>query len=256
MQHAARAIPEAGSPNLFGQPGTGRTSDPESDPGHQPSPISQRDIQAITCFTPGTAIATVNGLKRVEALEIGDRVLTRDRGFQPVRWLGQRRVSCKTIPAKPDNLPILIRAEALGPGTPERDIIVSPKHRLLTTDPLLLSGLGETEALVEARALVGRPGIMCVLPHLLTYIHVLFDQHEVILSDNMWSESFYLGRPTVDVLLREQNAAIQEIFPQLASDPTARLQTLARSCLTHDDLAETLTHEAGRGRAQPRLGVM
>lgn len=169
---------------------------------------AHRSIQAITCFTPGTCIATRNGLKAVETLEPGDRVLTRDRGFQSVRWVGRRDVSFGATANKSNALPVLIRANALGPGRPERDVVVSPRHRILTTEKRLLSVMGEVEALVEASALVGQPGVMCVLPHQLTYIHLLFDQHEVILSDNLWSESFFLGRPTIAALLREQNTAI------------------------------------------------
>lgn len=201
-----------------------------------PLSLQDRDIQAVTCFTPGTCIATITGLKPVETLEIGDRVLTRDRGFQPIRWLGQRQVMCPELPTKRNALPVLIRAGALGPGKPERDIIVSPRHRLLTTDKALVATLGETEALVEASALIGRPGVMGVVPHSLTYIHVLFDQHEVILSDNLWSESFFLGRPTIAALLREQNEAIQKIFPEIMTNPSKSPQTLARSCLTREDV--------------------
>ncbi len=196
------------------------------------SPSATQDFQAITCFTPGTNIATLRGLKPVETLDVGDRVLTRDRGFQSVRWIGKRNVSFGTMPNQPNALPVLIRANAFGPGKPERDIIVSPRHRLLTTEKKLLSGLGETEALIEASALVGKPGVMCVIPHYLTYIHVLFDQHEVILSDNLWSESFYLGRPTIAALLREQNSALKEVFPEIATDPQTPLQELARVCVT------------------------
>ena len=199
-------------------------------------PVSTKDIQAITCFTPGTGIATLNGLKAVEKLAVGDKVLTRDRGFQPVRWLGQRHFRCSTISPGPNTLPVLIRADALGPGCPARDIIVSPRHRLLTTDKTILSDLGETEALVEASALVGRPGVMCVVPHFLTYIHVLFDEHEVILSDNLWSESFHLGRPTLTALLKEHKPAIQDIFPQLAKAPLTPPQALARLCLTSENV--------------------
>ena len=202
-----------------------------------------RDIQAVTCFTPGTCIATIAGLKPVETLEVGDRVLTRDRGFQPVRWLGQRHVVCPELPTKRNSLPVLIRAGALGPGKPERDIIVSPRHRLLTTEKALLATMGETEALIEASALVGRPGVMGVVPHSLTYIHVLFDQHEVILSDNLWSESFHLGRPAVAALLKEQNKAIQEIFPEIGTEPMKSLQTLARTCLSHEQMQPQFAHQ-------------
>ncbi len=196
----------------------------------------QRDIRAITCFTPGTGIATQSGLKAVETLEVGDRVLTRDCGFQPVRWVGQRNVSCTKFPANPNSLPVLIRADALGPGCPERDMIVSPRHRILTKDSKHLETTGETEALIEAGALVGQPGIMCVVPHQLTYVHVLFDHHEVILSDNMWSESFHLNRPTISALLNEQNSAIQDIFPQIKSTPDSSLQDLARLCLSREHM--------------------
>ncbi|MFD1157874.1 Hint domain-containing protein [Roseovarius aestuarii] len=197
---------------------------------------AHRDIKAITCFTPGTGIATKNGAKLVEQLRQGDRILTRDRGFQPVRWIGKRQVSFSAALHKRDALPVMIRADALGAGRPERDIIVSPRHRILTSDRSYLSIMGESEALIEARALVGRPGITCVMPEQLTYIHLLFDQHEIILSDHLWSESFYLGRPAVAALLREQCNAIKEIFPQIDTAPNTSPQMLARVCLTHEEV--------------------
>ena len=42
----------------------------------------------IPCFTPGTLIATANGLRPVESLEVGDLVPTRDSGMQRIRWTG------------------------------------------------------------------------------------------------------------------------------------------------------------------------
>lgn len=195
---------------------------------------SEQDIRAITCFTPGTGIATQAGLAPVETLSVGDRILTRDHGYQPVRWVGKRQVSGARFPTTPNSLPVLIRADALGPGRPERDMIVSPRHRVLTTDRMHRSMTGETEVLIEAGALVGQPGIMCVVPHTLTYIHVLFDQHEVILSDNMWSESFHLNRKAIDALLHEQNTAIRDVFPAIGTEPDASLQVVARACLTRE----------------------
>ncbi|MEO3416430.1 Hint domain-containing protein [Roseovarius sp. CAU 1744] len=198
-----------------------------------------RDYRAITCFTPGTGIATQNGLIPVESLRVGDRVLTRDHGYQPLRWLGTRQISCTGLPITPNSLPVLIRADALAPGRPVRDMIVSPRHRVLTTDKKHLALTGETEVLIEAGALVGQPGIMCVVPHNLTYVHVLFDQHEVILSDNLWSESFHLNRPTIDALMHDQNVAIKQVFPQIETRPDAALQVLARATLTREAVLAT-----------------
>ncbi|WP_306116889.1 MULTISPECIES: Hint domain-containing protein [unclassified Roseovarius] len=197
---------------------------------------SEEDIRAITCFTPGTGIATQAGLLPVEKLSVGDRILTRDHGYQPIRWIGKRQVSCARFPTTPNSLPVLIRADALGPGRPERDMIVSPRHRVLTTDRMHISMTGETEVLIEAGALVGQPGVMCVVPHHLTYVHVLFDQHEVILSDNLWSESFHLNRKAADALLHEQHTAIQDVFPELRTQSDASLQVLARTCLTRENV--------------------
>lgn len=196
----------------------------------------QQDVRAITCFTPGTRIATKTGLVPVEKITVGDRVLTRDCGFQPVRWVGQRTVGCTNLRSTSHALPVLIRADALGPGQPERDMIVSPRHRLLTTDIVHLDLAGESEALIEAGALVGRPGIMCVLPHELSYIHILFDHHEVVLSDNLWSESFHLSTPTVTALLKDQSTAIEEIFPRIKVRTQAPLQETARPCLSREDI--------------------
>ncbi|WP_334195331.1 Hint domain-containing protein, partial [Pararhodobacter sp.] len=42
------------------------------------------------CFTPGTLIDTLRGRVAVEALVAGDKVLTRDHGYQELTWTGRR----------------------------------------------------------------------------------------------------------------------------------------------------------------------
>lgn len=199
---------------------------------------AEKAMRAITCFTPGTAITTRNGKIPVELLHQGDRVLTRDRGFQPVLWRGLRHIDCRRDLKDPDLRPVLIRAGALGPGVPDRDLMVSPRHRILTTDRDLLGGLMESEALIEARALVGRPGIVRAAPSRLTYVHLLFAEHEVILSDNAWSESFHLARPAAKALLAAQHGEVLSLFPQLRTDVAGAVQSLARTCLTQDSLKD------------------
>ena len=191
--------------------------------------------RAITCFTPGSAITTLNGKINVCDLTVGNRVLTRDRGFQPVRWIGRRQLQARDIL---DNAPIHIRAGALGPGMPDRDMVMSPRHRVLTTNRGTLRALGETEALVEAAALLGQPGITRITPRKLTYIHVLFDQHEVIHSDNIWSESFHLSSATARALLRDQHTDLIRIFPGIAAPDADDPQRPARACLSAQDWAD------------------
>ena len=85
----------------------------------------------IPCFTPGTTIATPKGERLVEELREVDRIITRDNGIQEIRWVGRKEMSGKSLVANPHLKPILVRAGSLGNGLPERDMLVSPNHRML-----------------------------------------------------------------------------------------------------------------------------
>ncbi|WP_305884600.1 Hint domain-containing protein, partial [Limimaricola litoreus] len=50
-------------------------------------------MERVICFTAGTRIATPFGPRRAEDLAVGDLVLTRDHGPQPLRWTGSRRAA-------------------------------------------------------------------------------------------------------------------------------------------------------------------
>jgi hypothetical protein len=193
--------------------------------------------RVVPCFTPGTMVTTRAGKRAVETLRPGDMLLTRDRGFQPVVWRGMRRVPGAAL--SPETAPVTIRAGALGPGQPERDMTVSPGHRMLSTDADLLRGVGEPEALVEARALAGLPGIGRGAGGPVGYVHLLMEKHEVILAENTWTESLRLT-PT---LLRALSAAGVDIGQRLAraGDRTAAMaQSPARHCLTVTEAAQGL----------------
>lgn len=205
------------------------------------APAPKTDSSAITCFTPGTAITTLRGKMPVELLRSGDKVLTRDRGFQPILWVGSRQLCPVELSPHSGSRPVLVRAGALGPGLPERDMVISPRHRILTTDKSLLESLGETEALIEAHLLVGQPGIMQGSTTAVTYIHLLFDHHEIILSDNMWSESFHLGHSAVKALLSKQHAEILAHFPDIHENGRSPVQPLARVCISDTDEPGRLT---------------
>ncbi|WP_306154213.1 Hint domain-containing protein [Roseovarius sp. MMSF_3281] len=144
-----------------------------------------------TGFTPGTMITTLNGKRAIEDLRKGDRILTRDRGFQPLLWSGQRKFSVTLNMHQNASFPIRIRAGALYPGLPDRDLVVSAGHRLLTTDETLVASVRECEALVKARDLVGKPGVEKAPWADVTYIQLLMEYHELILSDNAWTESLH-----------------------------------------------------------------
>ena len=169
------------------------------------------------CFAAGTLIATLRGPVAVEAIRPGDRVLTRDRGFRPLRWAGRQAVSAARLAAAERLRPVRIAAGALGPGVPARDLLVSPQHRMLLAGPEIAARFGTPEVLVAAKHLVGRPGITVEVPAGgIAYHHLLFDAHEVVLADGAWAESLYTGPMALKLMPAAQRAEILTLFPDLA----------------------------------------
>ncbi|MCF3972547.1 Hint domain-containing protein [Paracoccus salsus] len=173
------------------------------------------------CFTAGTLILTDRGGRPVEDLAPGDLVWTRDNGFQPIRWSGQRSLSPAELGANPRLRPIRIRAGALGPSRPDTDLIVSPQHRVLVRSRIAQRMFGAPELLVAAKQLVGIAGVEelydCAS---VTYVHLLFDRHEVLMSNGAETESLF---PGVQALAALGDAAeeIRALFPQLRDDGDA-----------------------------------
>lgn len=190
------------------------------------------DIEnVIPCFTPGTMIATPQGERRVEDLQVGDRVITRDNGIQEIRWTGAKELSGAQLASHAHLQPVLIRAGALGDNLPERDILVSPQHRMLLTTDQAAMYFEEREVLVAAKHLTLLDGVDIVESSGTTYIHIMFDQHEVVLSNGTWSESFQPGDYTLDGIGAEQRAEILELFPELATQQGVDAYQSARRAL-------------------------
>lgn len=102
-------------------------------------------------------------------------------------------MSGKALVANPHLKPILIRAGSLGNGLPERDMLVSPNHRMLVASDKTQLYFEESEVLASAKHLVGADGIHAVDVMGTSYIHFLFDRHDVVLSNGAWTESFQPG---------------------------------------------------------------
>ncbi len=186
----------------------------------------------VPCFTPGTRIATQRGDVPVEALLPGDLVQTRDSGMQPLRWIGRRTLGASELDAAPTLAPVRIAAGALGPGLPARDLTVSPQHRVLVSGALPELLFGDDEVLVAAVHLVGCPGIDWLDVDEVTYLHLLFDRHEIVLSDGLWSESFQPGDRTLAGMDAAQRAEIGALFPTL--DAVIDFASARRSLKAHE----------------------
>jgi Ca2+-binding RTX toxin-like protein len=183
----------------------------------------------VACFTPGSMILTEDGEVPVQDLEPGDMILTRDNGFQELRWIGRRDLSAPALAAQPRFNPVRIGRGALGLNLPDRDMLVSPQHRMLISGPRAELLFGEHEVLVAAIHLVGLPGIERVVSSEISYIHLLFDAHEILHADGAWSESFQPGVQTLEGLDGIQRDEVLDLFPELAAHPAcfpAARQTL------------------------------
>lgn len=186
---------------------------------------------SIVCFTPGTRILTPMGEVAVENLQEGDKVVTRDNGLQEIRWAGKKTLSGRELLANPKLRPILIKQGALGPQQPERDMMVSPSHRMLLVSDQAELLFEEREVLVAAKHLTHLDGVEQVDTVGVDYIHFMCDNHEVVLADGAWSESFQPGEHSLDGIDSEQRAEIFQLFPELQEQEGLRAYTAARHTL-------------------------
>jgi len=171
----------------------------------------------IPCFTPGSMIATPRGEKPVEELQVGDRIITRDNGIQEIAWVGHKKMTGKQLINAPHLRPVRIREGALGNGLPERDMLLSPNHRVLVANDMTQLYFEEREVLAAAKHLVGMAGIHTVDVTATTYVHFMFENHEVVLSDGAWTESFQPGDQSLKGVGNAQRGEILELFPDLAT---------------------------------------
>ncbi|GKY86253.1 Hint domain-containing protein [Sinisalibacter aestuarii] len=180
-------------------------------------------IHSIPCFVEGTLIATPQGDVTVESLQPGDLVLTQDNGPQPVRWIGMRRV-----PAEGSLAPIAIAPDTFGS---HRRLLVSPQHRVLIRDALAELLFGDTEVLVAAKDLVNDSTVRPVIGGEVVYVHILFDEHQVVYSEGLATESFLPGPHTTKGFEREIVDEIRAIFPELDPETGAGYPPAARRTL-------------------------
>ena len=187
----------------------------------QVSPSYHQDRPPV-CFAAGTLIKTEQGETPVEHLAVGMHVETLDAGYQKVLWIGSQRLSQAQLQVNPELLPVRIRAGALGCGQPERDLVVSPQHRILVRSTIAERMFGVSEVLVAAKHLTKINGIEVVQGlQEVVYWHFLCGEHQVVFSNGAATESLYTGPEALKSVSLGALVEIFEIFPELKTDPIA-----------------------------------
>ncbi|TCP63154.1 Hint domain-containing protein [Rhodovulum bhavnagarense] len=177
----------------------------------EPGPVRLADITAVA-FTRGTMIALAGGAPRaVEDLRPGDRVLTRDHGPQPLRWVGQR-----TVRAVGSCAPVVISKGTLGN---DADLIVSQHQRvflyrrgaerLARTPEVLLKALHLVE---DDRVFIRRGGFV-------DYFNLVFDNHEIIYAEGVPTESLLVNEAMLGRLPDDLAKEVSHRFPQMTQRP-------------------------------------
>lgn len=180
--------------------------------------------QSVPCFVAGTLIKTPAGDRSVEAIRVGDLVTTLDHGPQPVRWVGLRRLSKTDLETNPTLRPIRIAQGALGEGLPLTDLLVSPQHRMLVSSKITRRMFDAEQALIAAKHLLGLPGITQDTEHVsVVYGHLLFDRHEILISNGAASESFFTGPEAMKSVGPIAQQEILGLFPSLENQRAARI---------------------------------
>lgn len=214
------------------QPPTGPNSATTTIQWNQPNPdqvvfvpLSPGDT-GVACFTAGTWIETDTGARLIETLVAGDLVRTRDAGFQPLRWAGRTRVA-----GQGDFAPIRVQKGTLGA---KRDLHVSPQHRLLLRGWQAELLFGEAEVLVAAKALVNDKTIRRAPMPFVTYVHLMFDHHQILQTEGLDSESFLPGSYVLNTFEAETQDEILQLFPLLGDGASGYGGAARRICTAQE----------------------
>ena len=209
------------------------------------------DNTGIVCFTAGTHVRTPNGEVDIATLKEGDLVCTLDNGPQPIAWVGSRTVCAAELSEFPNLLPVCISKGALGA---DRDMFVSRQHGMLMPGGHLARAVHLVDELPRVRIAKGKKSV--------TYIHLMFNAHQIIFAEGTLSESFFPGPQALKMLAPSELLRLLSHFPAFGyidSLDTAILRygKMARPFLARKEVSALCQHlKKGRKPAYvPAIGL-
>lgn len=174
----------------------------------------------VICFTPGTLILTDHGQRPVETLGVGDRIQTKDCGYDEVLWIGTRRLSGARLFAMPHLAPVRLMENALERGIPDSGLLVSPDHRVVLRGAMARDLFNADEVLAAAKDLVNDRTILFERGlREVTYIHLLLSRHQIVFANGVETESFHPASTAMLTMSEDDRNRLFEQMPNLAADP-------------------------------------
>ncbi|WBU53184.1 Hint domain-containing protein [Paracoccus sp. SCSIO 75233] len=208
------ALPQKG---VIYHGGTTNRSATEDDSYGFDGTVYGQSYDNLLCFVAGTMIETDSGPRPVEEIAQGDLVRTKDRGLKPVQWISRRSFRVAGVADAEKIYPVRIRAGALGQGLPVADMYLSQQHRVLLKSPIARRMTGGDEVLVAAKKLLDIEGVELVRDcDEVTYVHFLFDRHEIVYSNGAETEALFTGPEAMASIGQAARDEIYALFPELA----------------------------------------
>jgi Hint domain len=188
------------------------------------------------CFSRGTEISTPSGRRLVQDLRPGDTVLTDDGRSVTIAWIGMSRYG-RSQAAREDRLrPVRVRAHAFGPGMPERELVLSPQHRIVVEGSRCELFFGAERVFVVARHL---PAAFAISPEPeedVEYYHILLETHDILIANGMPAESLQPARRMIEALSDDMRRSLMALLEVLG----------AEAMLTRPDALLTLKEREAR----------
>ena len=138
-----------------------------------------RVLADAACYVVGTHILTTEGEVRIEHLRPGQLLVLEDGGTAPMLWLGELAIDCTRHRAPEKVWPVRIRRDAVAPGVPHRDLVLSPEHAVYYDGTF-----------IPVRMLINGATVVQEKRVWVHYLHVELERHSVVLAEGMAAESW------------------------------------------------------------------
>jgi hypothetical protein len=167
------------------------------------------DASETVGFVAGIRIATPVGYVAVERLSAGDTVLTADGRHARLAWVGMSRIDVTT-----DTAPVRFEI-----GTMEnmRPLRLGQGHRVRVSGWRAELLFDADAVLATAKSFVNGTDVTVEeLGGPVTFVHLLFDRHEIVLAENVPCETLRPGPEGLEQLDAMARRAALEACPQLS----------------------------------------